>query len=66
MKATRPKTRGARQVDRRVSDEDVFEHVIVGVRINLLLQTLRDAGVRAANPKYSGPRRAHTGDDRTR
>jgi hypothetical protein len=31
------------QIDRRISIEDVFEHVIAGVRLGLLLRILREA-----------------------
>jgi hypothetical protein len=32
------------QVDRRVSIEDVFEHVIEGLRLSLLLRMIRETG----------------------
>ena len=48
----RGKTSNRAHVDRHVSDDDVFEHVISGVRLNHVFQTLRavefapvDAGI---------------------
>jgi hypothetical protein len=34
-------TNDAGQIDRRISIEDVFEHVIAGLRLSLLLRTIR-------------------------
>jgi len=42
-------------VDRQVSDDDVFEHVISGVRLSHVFQTLRDVEF--------GPARAGSSDD---
>jgi len=38
----RGKTGNRAQVDRQVSDDDVFEHVISGVRLSYVFQALRD------------------------
>jgi hypothetical protein len=35
-------TNAGGQIDRRVSIEEVFEHVIAGLRLSLLLRTIRD------------------------
>jgi len=37
-------TRGSPHIERQVSDEDVFEHVINGIRVSQILQMLRDGG----------------------
>lgn len=50
MKRARSAPRPHPRVDREVSDVDVFEHVIVGVRMNHILQILRDTDVLAASP----------------
>jgi hypothetical protein len=38
----RGKTSSRAHVDRQVSDDDVFEHVISGVRLSRVFQVLRD------------------------
>ena len=50
MKRARSAHRPHPQVDREVSDVDVFEHVIFGVRMNHILQILRETDVLAASP----------------
>jgi hypothetical protein len=37
----RPETVSDGQVDRRISIEEVFEHVIAGLRLSLLLKAIR-------------------------
>ena len=50
MKAMRVTRRSHPRVDRQVSDLDVFEHVIFGVRMSHVLEILRETDVLAANP----------------
>ena len=45
------KRRAGGQLDRHVSDEEIFEHVIRGVRMNHVLQMLRDLDVLAQHPR---------------
>jgi hypothetical protein len=52
----RDKTSNRAQVDRQVSDDDVFEHVISGVRLSHVFQTIRDvefAPARVGSPDDS-------------
>lgn len=42
VKSVPPKSDSTPRVDRHVSDEDIFEHVIVGVRVHHILQMLRE------------------------
>jgi hypothetical protein len=39
------------QLDRRVSDDEIFEHVIHGVRVNHVLQMLRNTDVLTQHPR---------------
>ncbi len=48
-KSRRP--RSTARLVRDVSDEDVFEHVINGVRLNHILQMLRETEVLTDNPE---------------
>jgi len=62
MKSSRRRVQVPVRVDRRRADEDVFEHVIWGVRVNRILQMLRDVGAlnaerRAYQPSASSERR---------
>ena len=43
--------RSTARLDRDVSDDDVFEHVIHGVRLNHILQMLRETEVLTDNPE---------------
>jgi hypothetical protein len=43
------------QLDRRRGDEDVFEHVICGVRLNHVLQLLREMEVVVHEPEPDEP-----------
>jgi len=50
-------------VDRHVSDFDVLEHVISGVRLSLMFQTLRDAKAVARDSDNPGPLSFSVDDD---
>ena len=51
-------------VDRHVSDFDVFEHVISGVRLSLMFQTLRDAEALPPDSESPGPLSFSLDDDK--
>jgi hypothetical protein len=51
-------------VDRHVSDFDVFEHVIGGVRLSHVFQTLRDAEVVPSDNESLGPLSSSLDDDK--
>lgn len=55
MRQPRRKMRDRAQLDRRVSDDDIFEHVIHGVRVNHVLQMLRDMDVLTQHPRSAAP-----------
>jgi hypothetical protein len=43
------------QLDRRVSDDEIFEHVIHGVRVNHVLQMLREMDVLTQHRRSAAP-----------
>ena len=59
MKRSRRRVDVPVQLDRRRADEDVFEHVIWGVRLNHILQMLRDVDVLEGEPQYPESSSAH-------
>jgi hypothetical protein len=40
-RSSRPGTDAEGQIDRRISIEDIFEHVIAGLRLSALLRMIR-------------------------
>jgi hypothetical protein len=59
MKRSRRITSVPVQLDRRRADEDVYEHVIWGVRLNHILQKLRDMDVLEDKPRSSESSSTH-------
>lgn len=55
MRQPRRKIRVRAQLDRRVSDDEIFEHVIHGVRVNHVLQMLRDMDVLTQHRRRAAP-----------
>jgi hypothetical protein len=53
MKLSRRRVQVPVQVDRRRADEDIFEHVIWGVRLNHVLQILREMDAQADETRLS-------------
>jgi len=60
MKLSRRRVQIPVQVDRRRADEDIFEHVIWGVRLNHVLQILREMDALADEARPSDSSAADT------
>jgi hypothetical protein len=55
MRQPRRKMRSEHSLDRRVSDDEIFEHVIHGGRVNHVRQMLRDMDVLTQHPRSAAP-----------